>query len=210
MTEASYYVYRHLKKDTSDVFYIGRSMTKNFKRAYALQCSQRNTRWCEINSEFGTKVEIVCEGMSNDDSAELEEFLIYIYGREDLKTGLLVNKCNGGKTSKGMIRSEEYRKNQSENLKGKYIAENNPFYSKSHTEETLIKMRKPRESLKNGGHFRSKEVINTITSVIYSNVRIASEMENVLYSSLRGYLRGAQPNKTAMLYLEVVEKLKDF
>jgi len=68
-------------------------------------------------------------------------------------------------------------------------------------------MRKPREALKNGGHFRSKEVINVMTGVIYPNVRIASECENIGYSSLRGYLRGAQTNNTSLLYLEIVKKL---
>lgn len=210
MEENIYYVYRHYIKNTSEVVYIGRSRTLNFKRAYTLQCTQRTKEWCNIYNEFGIDVQVIATNLTDDESAELEEFLIACYGREDLGTGKLVNKCNGGKTSKGMVRSEDYKAKLSKNMTGKYKSENNPFYNKTHTEESLQKMRKPREALKNGGHFRSKEVINILTSVIYPNVRIASEHENVSYSSLRGYLRGVQPNNTTLLYLEVVNKLKYF
>jgi len=83
--------------------YIGRSRTLDFKRAYTLQCTQRNEDWCKTYKEFGIDVEIVSQNMSDEESSELEEFLISCYGREDLGTGKLVNKCNGGKTSKGII-----------------------------------------------------------------------------------------------------------
>jgi len=210
MEENIYYVYRHYKKDTLEVVYIGRSRTLNFKRAYTLQCTQRTKEWCDVYREFGIDVQVIAKNLTEDESAELEEFLITYYGRRDLNSGNLVNKCNGGKTSKGMIRSEEYKSNMSKNMKERYKSENNPFYQKSHTEESLQKMRRPREALKNGGHFRSKEVINIMTSKIYPNVRIASDCENIGYSNLRGYLRGAQPNNTPLLYLEVVNRLKTF
>jgi hypothetical protein len=210
ISENIYYVYRHYKKDTNEVFYIGRSKTKNFKRAYQFQCRQRNIDWCKVYEEYGVDADILCCNMSDDDSAELEEFIISIYGRVDLNEGNLTNKCNGGKTSKGMIRSEEYRANQSKNLSGRYVGENNPFFNKIHSEEALIKMRKPREALKDGGHFRSKEVINVITGVVYSNVRIASEKENVGYSSLRGYLRGSVPNPTPLLYINFINYFTEY
>jgi hypothetical protein len=39
-------------------------------------------------------------------------------------------------SAKGVIRSEETKRKQSENKKGKFTGENNPFYGKTHSDET--------------------------------------------------------------------------
>ena len=48
-----------------------------------------------------------------------------------------------GKNVKKII-SAEQKKRQSEIMKGRYNGQKNPFYGKKHSEETLIKMRKPK------------------------------------------------------------------
>ena len=47
---------------------------------------------------------------------------------------------NGGGNGKGIV-SEETRQRLSESLRGKFAGEKNPFYGKTHTEESLRKMR---------------------------------------------------------------------
>ncbi len=207
MENRNYYVYRHTIKATNKVFYIGRSRVKDFKRAFNLFCTQRNKSWCETRGSHEVVVEILATNMNEADSGELEEFLILEYGRLDLGTGILTNKCNGGATSKGMKRTDEYCQKLSTVMKGKYTGEKNPFYKKQHSQESLDKMRKPRESLKDGGHFRSKVVIDILTSETYLNIRIASQAVGIKYSTLRSYLRGANYNKTSLIYLDVVNRL---
>ena len=79
MDENIYYVYRHFKKQTTQVVYIGRSRTLDFKRAYTLQCTQRNEDWCKIYKELGTDEKEVDE-MSIE---ELLESYEEVFGDDD-------------------------------------------------------------------------------------------------------------------------------
>jgi hypothetical protein len=68
--------------------------------------------------------------MTNDDALALEIKLIGEIGRTDLNTGSLVNHTNGGDTG-GMSPTQLLK--HSERMTG----ENNPFYGKNHTVDTI-------------------------------------------------------------------------
>jgi hypothetical protein len=89
-----YYVYRHYKLDTNDVFYIGMGKENNFRRAFSKR--YRNNYWLNTVSKYGYSVDIVSKNLSEEDAIELEIFLIKEYGRKDLGNGLLVNMTDGG------------------------------------------------------------------------------------------------------------------
>lgn len=89
-----YYVYRHLKKNTSSVFYIGMGKEKNFRRSRSKR--YRNNHWHNIVNKHDYDIEVVSKNLSEEDAIELEMFLIKQYGRKDIGSGVLVNMTDGG------------------------------------------------------------------------------------------------------------------
>ena len=79
------------------------------------------------------------ENLTEDQSFELEIYLIWAIGRSDLGLGPLCNHTDGGEGDCGRIVSEETRKMISDAKKGKYSDEKNHFYGKKHSEETRKK-----------------------------------------------------------------------
>jgi hypothetical protein len=149
-------VYRHRRLDDNSVFYIGLG---NKQRPYVK--TKRNNYWKSIIEKYGYYVEVIQENLSLEDAKELEVFLISLYGRKDIKTGILCNMSDGGdghnaspeirkKTSerrKGKrtlpldyVRSEEHSRKISEGKKGKPSS----FKGKKHTEETKAIIRQKR------------------------------------------------------------------
>ena len=83
---------------------------------------------------------IILETFSTREEALQEEVNLHKFYQID-KNPHFANKARQ-KTSgfyysaKGVIRSEETKRKQSENAKGKFVGENNPFYGKKHSDET--------------------------------------------------------------------------
>ena len=99
MLEEPYYIYRHIRPDTNEVFYIGRGsdISKGHsKRHY--EKSNRNRWWKAVvaknNGEY--EVEIMFRASTEDLINEKEKEFISLYGRRDLKKGTLVNLTDGG------------------------------------------------------------------------------------------------------------------
>lgn len=114
------YVYRHIRIDTNEVFYVGIGTNggyykKDFYRAFAK--NNRNTHWKNIVSKTGYSVEIIAEGLSWEDACKKEVEFISIYGRKDLNKGSLVNLTDGGDGVLNQIHSEKRRKIVSEKMK---------------------------------------------------------------------------------------------
>ena len=63
-------VYRHIRNDTNNVFYIG---IGNEKRPY--RKDGRNKHWNNIVNKTDYSIEILCKNISVSDAKELEIFL---------------------------------------------------------------------------------------------------------------------------------------
>jgi hypothetical protein len=85
-------VYRHRRLDNNSIFYIGIGVDE--KRAFQLR--SRNQLWKNIVLKTDYKVEIIAENIDYNKAKELEIFLISLYGRRDLKNGILCNMTDGG------------------------------------------------------------------------------------------------------------------
>jgi hypothetical protein len=103
-------VYRHRRLDDNSVFYVG---IGNKRRPFIK--IGRNSYWKNIVNKCGYYVEIIQENLSLEDAKELEVFLISLYGRKDIKTGILSNMSDGGD---GGNLSEDFRIKISERRKG--------------------------------------------------------------------------------------------
>jgi hypothetical protein len=86
------YVYKHIRKDTNEIFYIGIGKTKR----RATDKNNRNDRWTKVANKVGFIVEIIEDGLGWEAACEKEKELIKFYGRADLGEGSLVNMTDGG------------------------------------------------------------------------------------------------------------------
>lgn len=91
----SKYLYRHIRPDTNQVFYVGIGR-EDTNRAW--QISKRNSCWNKIVAKNDRKfiVEILLEELSWELANQKEIEFIKLYGRIDLKTGTLANLHEGG------------------------------------------------------------------------------------------------------------------
>lgn len=105
------YVYRHIRLDTNEVFYVGIGSKPDRFRAY--EKGKRNSHWHNFVKKVGYQVEIVYDGLSWETACVKEIELIAQYGRLDLKTGSIINLTNGGDGAVGLIRTDEHLANGS-------------------------------------------------------------------------------------------------
>ena len=125
-------VYRHIRLDTNEPFYIGIGRSK--KRAYVI--TGRSAEWNSIYNLTPIEVEIIFQHDDWTVICQKEMEFIKIYGRQDLNEGTLVNKTSGGSTgTRNRLVTIEERIRISNSLKGRFCGVNNPFYGKTHTEE---------------------------------------------------------------------------
>lgn len=99
--EGKYYLYRHIRLDKNEPFYIGigkkilsNESTLQYKRAKA--SDRRNSIWNKIVSKNSYRVEILLESDDREFIIEKEKEFISLYGRIDLETGILSNMTSGG------------------------------------------------------------------------------------------------------------------
>jgi len=96
-------LYRHIRLDTGQPFYIG--IGKNLARAY--QQYKRTSYWKRIIEKYNYEVEILFDDLTYEEACEKEKEFIKLYGRIDNDTGILVNLTDGGEGSVGFKHSKE-------------------------------------------------------------------------------------------------------
>ena len=99
-----YYLYRYVRKDNNQVFYVGigtkrvkRNYTSHqneYERAYTLK--NRNTHFLNIVKKIDYEVEIMLESDSQEYIKDKEKEFILLYGRADIDGGTLTNQTDGG------------------------------------------------------------------------------------------------------------------
>jgi len=128
-----YYLYRHIRLDKNEPFYIGIGTkpktyiypSVEFSRAF--NKSSRNNIWNKITSKTEYKIEIIFECSDYDLIKQKEIEFILLYGRIQNNTGVLANLTDGGEGTKGCPSSPETRAKIGLNnfYKGKF-GKNNP------------------------------------------------------------------------------------
>lgn len=119
-----HYLYRHIRIDTGEPFYIGlgtkpkqyRILKTEYSRAYTER--GRSSFWQNITNKTEYEIEILLESDDYEFIKQKEIEFIGIYGRRDLETGSLVNLTDGGNGNLNGIVSKETRDKRSKKLKG--------------------------------------------------------------------------------------------
>jgi hypothetical protein len=157
--ESNWYLYKHTRLDTEDVFYVGIGCKANYARAYETG-SKRNIVWRRIVNKTSIKVDIVLDNLSKKEASSREQELIKSIGRIDLNTGPLCNMTDGGDGIWNCLRSENTRKK----LSSTKIGKNNPQYGKKQSEETKQKRREALLGQKRSDEIKKKQSLSSIIS----------------------------------------------
>lgn len=102
------YLYIHKRLDTGHPFYVGISCDKNFSRAKDIH--GRNKLWKNIVKKCNYRIEILFQNIPINILLQKETEFIKIYGRIDIKTGILSNLSNGGETRNDFSPTEQTRR----------------------------------------------------------------------------------------------------
>jgi hypothetical protein len=116
------YLYRHIRLDKNEPFYIGISASDNLKRAYDVKPLRRNRIFNGIVAKTECEVEILFDDLTWEQACEKEKEFIKLYGRKDLQTGILANMSDGGEGTFGAIVTDKQRKARSLINKGKKLS----------------------------------------------------------------------------------------
>jgi|GEM_PF-2331277 len=175
--EGKYYLYRHIRLDKNEPFYVGvgtksgkksKRFDTHYKRAFN---TQRNNIWKGIVERTDYEVEILLESNDKKFIEEKEIEFIALYGRIVLETGTLANLHRGGNYKEGHKLSDEQRANISNRQRG----ENSPV---------------------------AKKVIDIDTKIIYPTIEEIVKKYKYDSGSICKMLSGRALNKFNIMYYE--------
>lgn len=133
-----FYTYAYLREDRTP-YYIGKG---SGRRIY-----DKNGRPCGKPKDK-SRIIFLKQNLTEEEAFKHEIYMISVFGRIDLGTGILYNKTNGGDGTSGVVKSEETRRKMSDVKKGENNywygkkGKDNPHYGKSRPEETKMRMSK--------------------------------------------------------------------
>ncbi len=124
-----FYTYAYLREDRTP-YYIGKGSGKRINENKGRPCKKPKR----------DKIIFLKQNLTEEEAFKHEIYMIAVFGRKDLGTGILHNRTDGGEGSSGFKHSEEFKRKMSVLFKSKYVGENNPNYGKSPSKETRTKM----------------------------------------------------------------------
>lgn len=129
--KGKYYLYRHIRLDTNQPFYIGigtkitrykkyLTVKSEYERGYSK--SNRNKFWKNIVNKTKYRIDILLESDDYRFIEQKEKEFVSIYGRRNLGLGELTNLTNGGDGCTGHKWDKESRQKLSLQKKGKFFS----------------------------------------------------------------------------------------
>jgi hypothetical protein len=191
------YVYRHIRIDKNQPFYIGIGSKEDFYRAYEKR--KRNKIWNNIVSKTEYTVDILFEDISWDEACKKEIDFIKIYGRINNKTGILSNLTDGGDGIYGVVRSLEHKEKLRIANTGKIVSEKTrqklreANLGKKQSKETIEK-----RSLLLRGKILSKEHIEKVRLKNIGKKRSAESISKMI-ASKAGFSHSEETKKSISL-----------
>jgi hypothetical protein len=216
------YVYRHIRLDKNEPFYIGVSNDCDilYKRAY--KKLGRNKYWQRIISKTDYRVDILFDEVDFSFAKEKEMELIKLYGRQNLNNGILCNMTDGGEGTLNMVFSDEHRLKISNANKGRNFSETHKLnlskssknrseeaievqrqrmicYAKKNIGKTLSDEHKRKIGEKTKGQKRTQEFRNRL-SLRLTGRKKSDETKKRMSDSKKGKRMGLNNNKSKIIY----------
>ena len=190
-TNSNRCVYRHIRLDTNEVFYIGIG-TKSRSRDKV----NRNKWWKNIVNKTDYEIQILKNNIDWEEACELEKVLISWYGRKDNNTGILCNLTDGGEGNYGIIVSEDRKLNVSKLHSGKKAS----LETKQKMSLAKIGKYPSKETKLKQSKAKCKKVICTVTGLIWDSLKSCEIENNMSRHYLSKALCGLRKNKTTFKY----------
>jgi hypothetical protein len=126
-----FYTYAYLREDRTP-YYIGKGSGRRINENKGRPCKKPKDK---------SKIIFLKQNLTEEEAFKHEIYMIAVFGRKDLGTGILYNKTNGGEGPSGYKFSEESKAGMSAARKGK------PAHNKgkSPSKETRTKMSKSKK-----------------------------------------------------------------
>jgi len=142
-----YYTYAYLREDKTP-YYIGKG------KGDRIDSKKRSIKPPKDKS----RIIYLKQNLTEEEAFKHEIYMIDVFGRKDLGTGILHNRTNGGDGASGALRSDETRKKISEAKKGHIVSEETRRkLSDAHKGKTASEESKKRMSEAHKGKTRSEE-----------------------------------------------------
>lgn len=223
----NFYIYRHIRPDTNEVFYIGKGCL--LSKSHSVRSHEkrgRNKWWKNIvtNNNGIYIVEKIYECETEKEVNEKEIEFIALYGRKDLNKGTLVNLTDGGDGSLNIKMSEETK----QKLSIAFSGDKHPNFGKKLSAETCLKksisMKLSDKNLKgkklpdwwkdkirktkigeNNPMFgkpskKAKKVIDIKTGIEYNSIIDAAKTTPYQFQYVSAMLNGTKANKTNLIF----------
>jgi len=153
----NFYTYAYLREDGTP-YYIGKGSGDRINKNHGRPC----------NKPSKEKILILKNNLNEIEAFKHEIYMISIFGRKDLGTGILHNRTNGGDGSSGAVRSCEVRKKISDSMKGK----------------PKTKIHNERVSIANKGRIVSEDTKEKIRQKL-KGIKLTSETKEKMTESLK-------------------------
>jgi hypothetical protein len=108
-----FYTYAYLREDRTP-YYIGKGTGKRIYQSTGRPCNKPKDK---------SRIIKLKQNLTEEEAFRHEIYMIDVFGRKDLGTGILHNRTDGGDGTSGHICSEETRKKLSEVQKGRILSE---------------------------------------------------------------------------------------
>ena len=130
-----FYTYAYLRKDRTP-YYIGKGQRRRIYENIGKPCATPKDK---------NRIIFLKQNLTEEEAFRHEIYMIAVFGRKDLGTGILHNRTDGGEGSSGYCHTTETKNHMSKLMSGK----NNSFYGKTHNKESKKKMSESRSGEKN-------------------------------------------------------------
>jgi hypothetical protein len=177
------YVYRHIRLDKNEPFYVGIGSDDLYKRAN--KSRGRSLRWKDIAYHVPYRVDIVLDNLTWEDACLKEQEFIALYGRADLKKGSLTNMTDGGDGTIGHKWTHSQKLGAVKRLKGNKYNLGNKYSNETKKMLSEIRKNKPQPNIR-------KAILCINNNTIYESVTIAAQQLSLKQSDISNVLTNKQ------------------
>ena len=101
-----FYTYAYLREDRSP-YYVGKGKENRVYKKHQKGVSVPKDK---------SRIIFLKQNLTEEEAFKHEKYMISVFGRKDLGTGILRNRSDGGEGPSGAVRSEEWRRSISEKM----------------------------------------------------------------------------------------------